>query len=232
MRVLLVSPTALDSRGRPIKQRKVHLPGLTLPMLAAVTPPDVDLHLCCETAETIPFEEPWDLVGLTGMGSGIVRAWQIADEFKKRGATVVIGGIAASLADPDWSLAHADAVVLGEAEEVWPTVLSDAAAGRLRPIYRMPREPPIDQLPLPRYDLMKPSVYGAWRPVQATRGCPFTCTFCSITAFFQQHYRKRPIDQVVRDVRAAKATGTRYIAFIDDNIGVDWDYSAKLWAAL
>jgi radical SAM superfamily enzyme YgiQ (UPF0313 family) len=232
VRVLLVSPTALDSRGRPIKQRRVHLPGLTLPMLAAVTPPDVDLRVCCETAEEIPFDEPWDLVGLTGMGSGIVRAWQIADEFKKRGSTVVIGGIAATLADPAWSLAHADAVVLGEAEEVWPTVLQDAAAGRLQPIYRMPREPPIDQLPLPRYDLLKPSVYGAWRPVQATRGCPFTCTFCSITAFFQQHYRKRPIDQVVRDVRAAKATGSRYIAFIDDNIGVDWDYCAKLWAAL
>lgn len=232
MKILLVSPTALDSRGRPIKQRKVHLPGLTLPMLAAVTPPDVDLRLCCETVQEIPFDEPWDLVGLTGMGSGIVRAWQIADEFKRRGSTVVIGGIAATLADPDWSLAHADSVVLGEAEEVWPVVVRDAAAGRLRSIYRMPREPPIDQLPLPRYDLLSPRVYGAWRPVQATRGCPFTCTFCSITAFFRQHYRKRPIDQVLRDVQAAKRTGTRYIAFIDDNIGVDWDYCAKLWAAL
>ncbi|MGE5801925.1 MAG: B12-binding domain-containing radical SAM protein [Gemmatimonadota bacterium] len=232
MKILLVSPTAMDSRGRPIKQRTVHLPALTLPMLAAVTPPDADLRLCCETAEQIPFDEPWDLVGLTGMGSGIVRAWQIADEFKRRGRTVVIGGIAATLGDPEWSLAHADAVVLGEAEEVWPTVVQDAAAGRLQSVYRMQREPPIDQLPLPRYDLLNAAVYGAWRPVQATRGCPFTCTFCSITAFFQQHYRKRPVDQVVRDVRAAKRQGTRYIAFIDDNIGVDWEYCAKLWTAL
>ena len=232
MKILLVSPTALDSRGRPIKQRRVHLPGLTMPMLAAVTPPDADLRLCCETAEAIPFDEPWDLVGLTGMGSGIFRAWQIADEFKRRGRTVVIGGIAATLGDPAWSLAHADAVVLGEAEELWPDIVRDAAAGRLRSVYRMQREPPIEQLPLPRYDLFNPAVYGAWRPVQATRGCPFTCTFCSITAFFQQHYRKRPVDQVVRDVRAAKRWGTRYIAFIDDNIGVDWDYSARLWEAL
>src|SRR5262245_42403055 len=115
MRVALIAPTALDMAGRPIKQRRLDLPGLTLPMLAAVTPPDVDLHLISETVEDIPYEEPWDLVGLTGMGSGIVRAWQIADEFRRRGVPVVIGGIAASLGDPEWSLAHADSLVIGEA---------------------------------------------------------------------------------------------------------------------
>jgi radical SAM superfamily enzyme YgiQ (UPF0313 family) len=80
---------------------------------------------------------------------------------------------------------------------------------------------------------MNSAKLGAWRPVQATRGCPFTCNFCSITAFFQQSYRKRPIDQVIRDVRAAKGdSGSPFIAFIDDNIGVDFDYSARLWEAL
>ena len=79
MKVLLIGPTALDYNGRPRKQRKLHLPGLTLPMLAAVTPSDVQLRLLSETVEDIPFNEHWDLVGITGMGSGIVRAWQIAD---------------------------------------------------------------------------------------------------------------------------------------------------------
>lgn len=235
MRVLLVGPTALDSAGNPIKQRRLHLPGLTLPMLAAVTPDGVDLRILHETVEDIPYDEPWDLVGLTGMGSGIVRAWQIADRFRARGVPVVIGGIAATLSDPEWHLAHADALVLGEAEETWPRVLEDAAAGRLQRVYRAERVPDIRSLPLPRYDLMRSDVsdvYGFWRPVQATRGCPFTCTFCSITAFFNQSYRKRPVDQVIRDVRAAKASGSRYIAFIDDNIGVDWAYAAELWEAL
>lgn len=232
MRILLVGPTALDARGRPIKQRRLHLPGLTLPMLAAVTPPDARVTLVNETVDDIPFDGPWDLVGLTGMGSGIVRAWQIADEFRRRGRTVVIGGIAASLANPEWSLEHADALVLGEAEEIWPQVVRDAEAGRLRRVYRPARRPPIDSLPVPRYDLMKPSKHGIWRPVQATRGCPFTCTFCSITAFFEAGYRKRPVEQVVRDVRAAKRHGTRHIAFIDDNIGVDFKYCAELWEAL
>ena len=96
-RVLLIVPTALDFEGRPIRQRKLYLPGLTLPMLAASTPVDVDVRLLYETTDTIPFGEHWDLVGLTGMGSGVVRAWQIADRFRKRGTPVVLGGIGVSL---------------------------------------------------------------------------------------------------------------------------------------
>jgi radical SAM superfamily enzyme YgiQ (UPF0313 family) len=231
-RVLLIGPTALDWRGEPIKQSRLHLPGLTLPMLAAVTPPHVELRLVSETVEDIPFDEHWDLVGVTGMGSGIVRAWQIGDEFRKRGVKVVQGGIAASLAKPEWSLEHADVLVVGEAEETWPQVIADFEAGRLKSLYRMQHRPSIDDLPVPRYELMNARKLGRWRPVQATRGCPFTCSYCSITAFFEQSYRKRPVDQVIRDVRAAKRHGSRYIAFIDDNIGVDFNYSAELWEAL
>jgi radical SAM superfamily enzyme YgiQ (UPF0313 family) len=185
-----------------------------------------------ETVEEIPFDEAWDLVGLTAMGSGIVRSWQIADEFRRRKVPVVMGGIAASLADPDWTLQHADALVLGEADETWPQVVRDFEAGRPQQIYRPLRQPPIDALPVPRYDLMNRAKHGLWRPVQATRGCPFTCTFCSVSAFFESGYRKRPVDQVVRDVRAAKRHGTRHIAFIDDNIGVDFKYCEELWEAL
>lgn len=233
MNVLLVAPTALDYQGRPIKQRRVHLPGLTLQMLAAVTPPHVNLHLVGETTDSIPYEKKWDLVGLTGMGSGLVRAYQIADEFRRRGTKVVIGGIAASLVEPALTLAHADALVIGEAENTWPIVLRDAAEGNLQPIYRAEHPPDIRELPLPRYDLMNGSRFGLWSPVQATRGCPFTCSFCSITSYFNQTYRKRPVSMVIRDVRAAKQIRkSRYIAFIDDNIGVDWDYCRELWSAL
>ena len=186
MRVLLVAPTALYSQQRPIKQRCVHLPGLTMAMLAAVTPTHIHLRIIIETTDEIPFDEHWDLVGLTGMGSGLVRAWQIADEFRSRGIKVVIGGIAASLGDRNLTLAHADAIVIGEAEDVWPKVLEDAAQGVLQPVYRMPQPPDIRTLPLPRYDLMLGPKFGRWSPVQATRGCPFPCNFCSVTAFFQR----------------------------------------------
>lgn len=232
MRVLLIAPTALDYNGIPIKQSRLHLPGLTLPMLAAVTPPYVNLRLVSETVEDIPFDEPWDLVGLTGMGSGIFRAWQIADEFKKRNVPVVIGGIAASLADPEWILRHADSLVTGEAEDIWPTVIEDFRQGQLKQRYDMKVRPDINTLPVPRYDLMNRRKMGLWRPVQATRGCPFPCSFCSIQSYFERSYRKRPVDQVIRDVREAKKNGTHFIAFIDDNIGVDWNYFEKLMTAL
>lgn len=232
MKVLLIAPTALDYNGIPIKQRRLHLPCLTLSALGAVTPKEYKVRAILETVEDIPYNEHWDVVGLTGMGSGIVRAWQIADEFRKKGTKVVIGGIAASLSDPDWHLEHADTVVIGEAEEIWPQILDDFAGGRQKSIYKAQNPPPIDSIPTPHYELMKKSKMGLWRPVQATRGCPFTCNFCSITSFFNASYRKRPVDQVVRDVRAAKKHGTRYIAFIDDNIGIDFNYCADLWEAL
>ena len=231
-RILLIAPTALDFSGRPIKQWRMHLPGLTLPMLAALTPAEFDVRLLFETVEDIPYDEHWDVVGLTSMGSGLVRAWQIADEFRSRGVKVVIGGVAASLGDPAKTLAHADVLVIGEAEELWPRLLRDFQSGRMAPVYRMERLPSIEGLPTPRYDLMNASRMGRWRPVQATRGCPHTCTYCSVNAFFHHHYRKRPVDEVVADIRAAKRHGTRYITFMDDNIGVDWDYCARLWEAL
>jgi radical SAM superfamily enzyme YgiQ (UPF0313 family) len=231
-RVLLLAPTALDWQGRPITQRRLYLPALTLPHLAAGTPDDCEVTLVSESVQPIPYGEPWDLVGLTAMGSGIARAWQIADEFRRRGRTVVLGGIAAGLLPPERSLPHVDAVVTGDADEIWPGVVRDAQAGRLRATYRAERRPSLDDLPVPRYDLMDRSRHGLWRPVQAARGCPFTCDYCSITAYFDGLYRKRPVAQVVRDVREAKRVSSRFIAFVDDNIAVDFDYCGALFEAL
>ena len=231
-RVLLVAPTALDWQGRPITQRKLYLPALTLPLLAAEAPADCDIRLVYESVQRIPWNEPWNLVALTAMGSGIARAWQIADGFRARGRQVVLGGIATGLLPPERSLAHADSVVVGVADEIWADVVRDAQAGRLQPVYRAGQRPSLDHLPVPRYDLMDPAAHGKWRPVQAARGCPFTCDYCSITSYFDGLYRKRPVEQVVRDVRAAKRASSRYVAFVDDNIGVDFDYCAALWEAL
>lgn len=230
--VLLVSPAALDYHGAPIKQRKLYLPGLTLLSLAAVTPDDVDVTIVNEPVHAMPLDRHWDLVGLTGMGSGLKRAWQLGDLFRKRGSKVVIGGIAATLCPPEWSAAHADSLVLGEAEHTWPRVVEDFLGGRLKGCYTMSERPDVAELPRPPYHLMSSREKGLWRPVQATRGCPFPCQFCSIQAYFERGYRKRPIERILEDVRAARATGSRYITFIDDNIGVDWDFFQGLMEAL
>lgn len=232
MKVLMISPTAFDCYGKPIRLKRLNLPALTMPMLAAVTPPDVQVKVIYETSEDIPYNEHWDLVALTGMGSGTVRAWQIADEFRKRGAKVVIGGVGPTLSPHEWTMAHADSLVIGEAEDIWPQLIEDFRAGQLKEKYTMVKPPNLATVPTPRYDLINRKAIGFFRPVVATRGCPFTCEFCSVTAFSQQGYRKRPVEKVIEDVRAAKATGSNYIAFLDDNIGVDFKYCRKLWEAL
>ena len=229
-RILLIAPTALDYEGQPIKERRLYLPALTLPYLAALVPDDLSVRLVYETVEDIPFDEHWDLVGITGMGSGIVRGWQIADKFRKLKTPVVFGGIAASLGEPEWTLAHADVLVSGEADIVWPQAINDFLSGSLKQQYRA--ESNGASMPVPRYDLMTRTSLGRWRPVQATRGCPHTCSFCSVTSFHHGRYLRRPVPDVVRDVRAAKRYGSRYIAFVDDNIAADRDYVAELWEAL
>lgn len=233
LKILLVSPTCLDNKGDPIVQRRTYLPGLTMMQLAAVTPEVADVTIVSETSEPIPFDQDWDLVGITGMGgSGVIRGYQIAEQFKSRGSTVVMGGIAVSLMEEAQTLKYVDALVVGEAEDIWPQVINDFVEDRMHRVYRMQKPPDVTSFPVPAYQKLNLSRYGFWRPVQATRGCPFPCTFCSISEFFQRSYRKRPVEQVIRDVRAAKASGSRYIAFIDDNIGVDFNYCKELWEAL
>jgi radical SAM superfamily enzyme YgiQ (UPF0313 family) len=231
-RILLIAPTALDLNGHPIVERRLHLPALTLPLLAALAPTQVDVKLIYETVEPIPFREHWDLVALTGMGSGLVRAWEIADRFREAGTKVVIGGIAATNGKPEDTLEHADMLVIGEAETAWPRLIEDFMNNSMKSVYRGERSPSLNHLPVPRYDLMNPRKIGLWRPVQATRGCPHQCSFCSVTAFFEGTFRTRPVNQVIRDVRAAKKNGSRHIAFVDDNISANLDYFAELLEAL
>ncbi len=233
-RILLISPTGLDKEGKPIVQKKTYLPGLTLAQLKAITPQDVfDVTTAVETSEPIPYDQDWDIVGITAMGgAGLVRGYQLADIFKAKGATVIMGGIAISLYDEKLTRPHVDVIFKGEAELTWPQFLMDYIDGNFKPTYTMDKVPDITLFPEPSYDVFKSKHFGFWRPVQATRGCPFPCTFCSISAFFKKSYRKRPIDQVIRDVRAAKKSGSRFIAFIDDNIAVDFNYCRELWEAL
>jgi radical SAM superfamily enzyme YgiQ (UPF0313 family) len=232
LKLLLIVPSALDSHGQPVKLKKLLLPSITMPMLAAVTPDYVRIKIIYETIEDIPYGEKWDLVGLTGMGSGSFRAWQIADEFRARGVKVVIGGVGPSLFDPEITLKHADSIFIGEAEETWTQLLEDLKNGKLHRIYKPLKPPDMSKLPTPRYDLMNLKRMGFMRSVQCTRGCPYRCKFCSVATFSNGSYRKKPVEKVIDDVRAVKKTGSRYIVFIDDNFFYDPDYTKELWEAL
>jgi radical SAM superfamily enzyme YgiQ (UPF0313 family) len=206
-------------------------PRLSLPVLASLTPPDFEVKIIDDHFEPVPFEEPADLVGISYMTPQAPRAYQIADEFRKRGKKVVMGGIHAS-ALPDEALEHSDAVVVGEAEEIWPRVLEHFREGKMKGVYRSPQFPELRGLPRPRYDLLKRERYRLLNinfPVQAGRGCPFRCEFCSVTRFFGGQFRFRPVEEVVEEIQR---TELKKIFFIDDNIIGDPEYARDLFLAL
>ena len=230
--LLLVQPTQYSADGRTlVKQRRLHLPGLALPLLAATVPPGWRVRLALEVVERIDYDAKLDVVGIGGMGHALFRGMEIAREFRRRGVKVFFGGMMASLV-PELLGSEADAVVVGDGERALPMLLRDFEAGRpLRPVYREPLES-LAGLPVPRYDLLVGKRIGDMLPVQAGRGCTHGCSFCSIAALHRGRYLTRPVEDVVRDVRAVREHGRRRFLLIDDNIVSDPAYFLALCDAL
>jgi radical SAM superfamily enzyme YgiQ (UPF0313 family) len=224
-KLLLIQPSPYDRDRNPIKKNRLYFVGLALPMLAALTPADWDVQICLETIEDVPFDTDADLIGISSMGHGIIRSLDIARRFRAAGKKVVMGGYMASLM-PEEAVRHCDAVVIGDAELVWAEVLRDAAAGALKPFYQRKLEK-LDT-PLPRYDLIVSKNIGDFLPVQAGRGCPNSCSFCSVNCLYRGRYYRRDIPAVMRDVRHVHALGFRKLLLLDDNIYADPAYMKEL----
>jgi radical SAM superfamily enzyme YgiQ (UPF0313 family) len=226
MKIFLIIPRWPDSS---LWSKVVfRFPYLALTTLAALTPEDVHVRLVDENVEAIDWNESPDLVGISLMTPLAPRGYEIADAYRKRGTPVVLGGIHATMV-PDEARAHADAVVAGEAEHVWPQVVHDAQQGRLQPFYCGESRTPLDHLPVPRRELLQRKAYFFINTVQTTRGCPFDCEFCSVTQFYGHTYRVRPLDEVEREVQALEG---RFIFFVDDNIIGNSTYAKNLFRRL
>jgi len=231
LRLHLISPT---KRGETYLFNKGLLAPLGLMYLAAHTPAEVEVRLIDENVERIDFSQVPDLVGITTMTATAPRAYEIAARYRARGARVVLGGVHASML-PEEALRYADAVVVGEAEEVWPRVLSDFEAGRLEPLYR--QEDFIDfTRPLPpRRDVIDPRRYWSANGVQTARGCPHGCNFCSVTAFNGRRVRMRDVDNVLEEVESLPRHNRirdKVVAFVDDNIAAHPSRAKELFRGL
>jgi radical SAM superfamily enzyme YgiQ (UPF0313 family) len=152
-----------------------------------------------------------DLVGITAFTSQANRAYELAAEFRSDGVPVVMGGIHATLCSQE-ALERVDSVVTGEAESVWAQVLEDARRGKLGRIYTGIRLE-MDNVPPARHDLL-PTGYR-FGSIQTTRGCPFGCSFCSVSSFNGRRFRHRPIANVVQELKSIRE---RYVLFVDDNL--------------
>jgi radical SAM superfamily enzyme YgiQ (UPF0313 family) len=182
-------------------------------VVAGLTPPEWEINVIDENIEPVDYTSmprP-DLVGLTAFTSQAVRAYEIAADFRSRGIPVVMGGIHTSMCVEE-ALEHVDSVVIGEAESVWADVLSDAERGSLKRIYRGTHEA-MDKSPIARHDLLPPAYYCG--SIQTTRGCPLDCSFCSVTAFNGRRYRRRPIKNVIEELKLIRE---KFVLFVDDNL--------------
>lgn len=224
MRILLISPVKNPQVKKP---RGIMMPQLVLGLLEGLTPPEYEVVTIEEEIESIDLDAECDLVGLSCMTSNAPRAYYLADEFKKRGKTVVLGGIHPTIL-PNEALKHADAVVIGEAEGVWEELLSDFKNGHLKQRYHNPN-PPLD-----RYIPVKVKKAGKKRlfhvvPVMTTRGCPYNCEFCCVHDIYGRRVRHMPVENVVRYI---EDSGSKKFMFLDDNIIGDPKYAKELFKAI
>jgi radical SAM superfamily enzyme YgiQ (UPF0313 family) len=244
MKILLISPRGIYFSNNTKLQILVHQstnlinwkkifsglsPGLLV--LAALTPSNYEIKFIDENYDQIDFSEPCDAVAISAMTQQAIRAYQIADNFKIRGIKVIIGGIHASVL-PIEAKQHADSIVIGEAEYIWPQLLDDLKIGKLQPYYKLNKQVNLKDSPIPRYDLLNSENYHTFW-VQTTRGCPHDCEFCAATNIFGSKYRFKSISQVINEIQfIINRFGKMHFAFSDDNLFVNNKYSKELLEAI
>jgi radical SAM superfamily enzyme YgiQ (UPF0313 family) len=205
-------------------------PPLGLLTLAALTPPEYQVTLCDESAgEQVDFDSDADIIGVTGYLFQMSRVFQIADRFRGRGKTVVLGGPMATLV-PQECRPHCDILFEGEAEYTWPRFLREYAAGSHGDNYRQVEKIHLPDSPLPRLNLLKKSYSQGI--VQCTRGCPFTCEFCDIIVMYGRKMRYKLVERVIEEIEAWQARGAGKVFFADDNFTGNRAYAKDLLRAL
>lgn len=210
------------------------MPSLGLLIMASFFPPEDELRYIedqfyrTKKGDPSYFDEEFDLVLTSGFTLQAPRAYEIADHFRSKGSIVIMGGQHAS-SIPEEAKEHADSVVVGEGEDVFPALLEDLKNGCLKPFYYSGRNIPAEQLPSPRFDILEMTEKYNKVAVQATRGCPYLCEFCSIKAVYGNKYRKKPVDMVIDEIAEAKKYFPNFhVAFADENMMVDKKYSKEL----
>ena len=229
--IALLSPKGRLYRHRSgIFRRSLRYAPLTLPTLASLVPAEIPhrLTLIDEGIRDIPLDLQADLVGITVITPTAPRSYWLADQFRARGITVVLGGPHVTLV-PEDAAPHADAIVVGYAEESWPRLLRDFASGRLERRYLQIADLSLAGLPYVRRDLVPRRDYITTDVFEATRGCAHSCDFCVVPSAWGRQQLQKPVDEVVADIRR---TGARRLIFIDLNLVSDRNYAGALFRGL
>ncbi|MGE5505081.1 MAG: radical SAM protein [Actinomycetota bacterium] len=223
MRLLLVNPEFPESFWtfrwaieEVLPGKRAVNPPLGLATLAALCPPDWQVEIVDENVEALPLDCDADIVGVCGMGVQAKRQRELLAHYRARGHYVVAGGSYASLC-PEEYVDHADTVVAGEAEYIWPAFCADYQRGRAKPLYRETGTVALGDSPVPRFDLLKLGLYSNVT-LQYSRGCPFRCEFCDIIVMFGRKPRVKTTGQIGRELNELRRLGARNVFFVDDNL--------------
>lgn len=231
LKILFITPKGKKEEDTSQKA----LFSMAVGVLVSITPAQHEIELVDELfGDKINFEGDYDLIGITARTMNVTRAYDIADEFRRRGKRVVMGGVHVSF-NYDEAKQHADAVVCGEAENLWSFLLQDLAQGDLKPRYDAKDFPPVKEVPVIDYERIfkasKREKVDARKsiPIYMTRGCPYTCTFCVTPNFTGRLYRVQSHESIKAQVEAAKRTwfndskygSEPWLMFTDENLGVN-----------
>lgn len=207
-RITLIRPNMGDYRSNDA------LPPLSIAILAARTPSDIEIRFFDDRIESIPEDDTPDLVALSVETFTARRAYEIAKGYRSRGVPVIMGGYHPTLMS-DEVLEHADAIVIGDAEECWEKLLNDFKEGNLQQRYSGGNGHSLDDYRIDR-TIFKGKKYIPVELVQYSRGCRFTCEFCSIDAFYKNSVRVRPVQNIVEEI--ATLDRKKLLFFVDDNL--------------
>lgn len=227
MKLTLIKPN-IGRREHSLYVDEGRMEPLQLGILAALTPPDVNVVMYDDRMEQIPYDDPTDLVAITVETFTARRAYEIREEFHRRGIPVVMGGMHAMLI-PEEVAAHCDCVIVGDAEPVWETMIRDFRQHRLQRRYDAVQPACPQANVITRRDIFEGKGYLPITLLQFSRGCSHRCSFCASSVYFQARHYCRPVEDVVREIKAQKR---KLLFFVDDNIVCDHEKAKELFRAL
>ena len=226
MKIVLIMPRAkLYQKGRGFRKNLRYAP-LTLTTLAGLVLKELkaEIRVIDEGVELADYSTiKADLVGITCITGTSSRAYELADYFRSKSISVVLGGPHPTLM-PKEAIKHADSVAIGIANRIWPQMLIDFKNNKLKKFYK-DECINLQGLPLPRRDLLKKSGYISINTVQAVYGCPYKCEFC-VTQIIGRGYHHRPIPEVINEIKKLKS---KLIFFLDPSPMEDKEYAKELY---
>jgi radical SAM superfamily enzyme YgiQ (UPF0313 family) len=214
------------ARGR---RRATQISDLATPTLAALCPRDFDVTLCDQNIGEVDYEREVDYVGITGKVTQFGHMAAIAEEFRRRGKVVIIGGPLASLS-PEKVRPHCDILVTGEIEDIAGELFADLREGTWKAHY-LGGQPSLASSPVPRWDLY-PNDRAVMGTLQTSRGCPFECEFCDVIQYAGRRQRHKNVSQVLRELDELQRHGYRHVFLADDNLTVYRARARELMAGL